>query len=92
MIKKSEKLNYFSSGNNDFKLSSSIKLLKFTRLHNVSDTKYEELNIRSENGESIYSPPIDELKGGQVYVSEDKIRNIVNKVLDKRLGVFQEDE
>jgi hypothetical protein len=88
---KNENLN-LAEGIIDFNLSSSNKLLTFTRLHNVSGNKYEEINIGSENGESIYSPPIDELKGGQVYVSEDKTRNIVNEVLDKRLGVFQEDE
>ena len=80
------------SEGNDSNFPSLDELLNITRLHNVSDTKYEEINIRSENGESIYSPPIDELKDGQIYVLEDKIRDIVNEVLDKRLGVLQEDE
>jgi hypothetical protein len=49
-------------------------------------------NVVAEDGDSIYSPPLEELKGGQIYVSEDKISDIVNEDLDKRLGVFQEYE
>ena len=74
----------------DFNLSSSDELLTFTE--NVNNNNFEPINIIFEDGDSIYSPPIDELKSGQVYVSEDKVRDIVNEVLDKRLGVFQEDE
>ena len=54
--------------------------------------KYEVENHISDNQDSIYALPIDEVKGGQVYVSEDKIRDIVKEELNKRLGVHQEDE
>lgn len=77
----------------DFNLPSSTKLLNITKLRKVSDNNYEAFNVVAEDGNSIYYPPLgQELKGGQIYVSEDKIRDIVNKVLDKRLGVLQEDE
>ena len=59
---------------------------------NNKNKKYEVENHISDNQDSIYALPIDEVKGGQVYVSEDKIRDIVKEELDKRLGVSHEDE
>jgi hypothetical protein len=55
---------------------------------------YELFNVVSETGDSIYfpSPTGKLLGGGQVYVSIDKIRDIVNEELEKRLGMLQEDE
>jgi hypothetical protein len=63
-----------------------------TRLKN-----YELFNVVSKNGDSIYSPHYEEFailldndyEKGQVFVSEDKIREIVLQELNKRLGVLQ---
>jgi hypothetical protein len=54
--------------------------------NNNKKIKYEDWNIVSNDGDSIYALPIEQLEGGQIYVSEDKIRDIVNEELDKRLG------
>jgi hypothetical protein len=51
--------------------------------------KYERFNIVSETGDSIYSPIAGGLSGkqdGQVFVSLDKLEEIVNKIIDQRLG------
>lgn len=54
--------------------------------HNNKNKKYEVFNHKSDNGDSIYALPIDQVKGGQIYVSEDKIRDIVKEELEKRFG------
>lgn len=54
--------------------------------NNNNKRKYENLNFVSYYGDSIYALPIEQLQGGQVYVSEDKIRDIVKEELKKRLG------
>lgn len=48
--------------------------------------KFEYANCVSENGDSIYSPEFEERNGGQVFVNESKIRDIVKDELDKRFG------
>ena len=47
---------------------------------------FEPFNVVAEDGHSIYYPPLEESKGGQIYVSEDKIRDIVVDELSKRFG------
>jgi hypothetical protein len=47
---------------------------------------FEPFNFVAEDGDSIYYPPLKELKDGQIYVSEDKIRDIVTDELSKRFG------
>lgn len=54
--------------------------------YNNNKKKYEVTNHISDDYDSIYALPIDEVVGGQIYVSEDKIRDIVNEELDRRFG------
>jgi hypothetical protein len=54
--------------------------------NNNKKRKHEDLNFVSNNRDSIYALPIEQLQGEQIYVSEDKIRDIVNDELNKRLG------
>ena len=78
----------------DYKYYTIESLLNLSSSKDNSNSiQYESLNVVSDNGDSIYSPVLEELfQGGQMYVSEDKIRDIVNEELDKRLGMLQEDE
>ncbi len=68
------------------------KLLKF--LHESKSKGYKTFNIVTDDNESIYSQPFEELATceGQVFFSEDKIAEIVHKELDKRLGVLQQEK
>ena len=74
-------------------ISYSIRCLK-RRVHtemlsitnNNKKIKYEDLNFVLNDGDSIYALPIEQLQGGQIYVSEDTIRDIVKEELDKRFG------
>jgi hypothetical protein len=50
------------------------------------DSRYEFFNKVSENGDSIYIPPFEELKGEKIYVSLDAMSNIEKEELLKRLG------
>jgi hypothetical protein len=52
----------------------------------AKNKKYELANYISDSGDSIYALHIDQVVGGQVYVSEDKIREVVNEELDRRFG------
>ena len=69
-------------------------------IYKTRPKNYELYNIVSETRDSVYSPEYeefstlldDDLGEGQVYVSEDKIRDIVKEELDKRLGILQENE
>jgi hypothetical protein len=47
---------------------------------------YEHASCISETGDSIYSPEFEERNGGQIFVNESKIRDIIKEELDKRLG------
>jgi hypothetical protein len=60
--------------------------------------RYEDYNIVSETGDSIYSPQYekltelldDDIEKGQVFVSKTAIKEIVNRIIDhhhKRLGL-----
>ena len=60
------------------------KMLSIT--NNNKKIKYEDLNFVSNDGDSIYALPIEQLQGEQVYVFEDKIIDIVNEELNKRFG------
>ena len=53
---------------------------------NNQNKKYEVLNHISDTGDSIYGLPLDQMAGGQIYVSEDKIRDIVRDELEKHFG------
>lgn len=50
------------------------------------DSRYELFNKVSENGDSIYIPPFEELKGGQIFVNIDAISDTEREELFKRLG------
>ncbi len=58
----------------------------------TKNKKFEFANHVSDNGDSISAAPIKELPGGQVYVSLEALDEIVEKELDKRLGVFRKNE
>jgi hypothetical protein len=48
---------------------------------------YEKVNYISDNGDSIYAAPIEDLPGGgQAYYSLNVIREIIKEELDRRLG------
>ena len=72
----------------DYKISTTDSLLNLSSpKDNNNSIQYESINVVSDDGDSIYSPPLEELfQDGQIYVSKDKIRNIVNEELDRRLG------
>lgn len=62
---------------------------------NNNNNKYESFNIVSETGDSIFDASTIEESiikmngdGGQIFVAEDKIREIVKEELDKRLGIL----
>ncbi len=60
------------------------QLKKFTK--ETKAKEYEKINIVSENGDSIYSVLFEEQIGGQIFVAESKIEEIVNRIIDQRLG------
>jgi len=74
------------SEGDDFNLFSLHKLLNITNYPKESNHIFEPFNVVAEVGDSIYTIPINECIGGQVYISEDKVRDIINEELDKRLG------
>lgn len=78
----------------DYKISITDSLLNLSSpKDNNNSIQYESINVVSKDGDSIYSPPLEELfQDGQIYVSKDKIRDIVNEEIDKKLGMLQEDE
>ena len=66
----------------------SNNLLKFPKKITNNDTKkYESFNIVSETGDSIYSLPFEELTNSEdkVFISVDKLNEIVQKELKKHL-------
>lgn len=66
------------------------KLKKFSKENNNSK-KYESFNVISETGNSIYSPLFEELTRavvadrGQIFISENAIRDIVRGEIRQRL-------
>jgi hypothetical protein len=77
------------------KMKEKLKTLNFdttyTKLKFLCKSKkskrYEIFNIVTDNGDSIYYPTLEELATvrGQILISEDKIEEIVNKIIDQRL-------
>ena len=63
--------------------NSKDQLKKFTK---ESKAKEYKINIVSENGDSIYGAHFEEQIGGQIFVAESKIEEIVNRIIDQRLG------
>ena len=47
---------------------------------------YEKVNYVSNNGDSIYAAPIEDLPGGQAYYSLNIIREIIKEEFDRRFG------
>jgi hypothetical protein len=68
------------------------KLLKF--LHESKSKGYKTFNIVTDDNESIYSQPFEELATceGQVFFSEDKIEELAQRELGKRLRVIQQEK
>lgn len=67
----------------------SNNLKKFPKKISNNRGKYESINIVSETGDSIYytrSPFEEQTVGGQIFVAESKIEEIVNRIIDQRLG------
>ena len=64
--------------------NSKDQLKKFTK--ETKAKEYEKINIVSENRDSIYSVLFEEQIGGQIFVAESKIEEIVNRIIDQRLG------
>jgi hypothetical protein len=53
----------------------------------IQINKYELFNVVSETGDSIYYPAsFEEQIGGQIFVAESKIEEIVNRIIDQRFG------
>ncbi|MGE5634464.1 MAG: hypothetical protein ACM3VV_04485 [Deltaproteobacteria bacterium] len=64
----------------------SNNLLKFPKKITNNDTKkYESFNVLSETGDSIYGLLFEEQIGGQIFVAESKIEEIVNRIIDRGL-------
>jgi protoporphyrinogen oxidase len=56
-------------------------------IRNIFKNNYEKMNVVSSDGDSIYELPIEQVKAeGQIYVSEEKIRDIVKEELKKLFG------
>lgn len=58
---------------------------------NNNKKKYRVWNHVSDDGDSIYAAPLEDLPGGQTYVLEDKMRDLINEELDKRFGKFNKE-
>jgi hypothetical protein len=62
---------------------------KRKKSHRVtSNKKYESFNVVSETGDSIYcaaSPFEEQIVGGEIFVAESKIEEIVKRIIDQRL-------
>lgn len=78
---------------NTYNINTHNKLINksfpITTTNKIRPKNYELFNVVSENGDSIYSLPFEELptveeRGGQVYISLSEIRKIVNEELDKK--------
>ena len=63
--------------------------LKFpNKITNKNTQKYESFNVVSETGDSIYSPPFEQLPRGQIFYSESIIREIVRQELATAIGML----
>ncbi len=87
MNKKEGKGKNTKPKNNNTTSNNLLKLPK--KITNKNRKKYESFNVVSETGDSIYSPQYEEfatLDGGQVFVLEIAIEELVNRIIDQRLG------
>lgn len=70
-----------------------LKRLLHLKMSSITNNKkkinYEDVNLVSKDGDSIYDLLIGQVRGGRIYVSKDKIRDIVKEELDKRLGPYK---
>ncbi len=68
------------------------KLLKF--LYESKSNRYKTFNVVTDDNDSIYPLSFEELATceGQVFFSEDKIEEIVQRKLGKRLGTIQQEK
>jgi hypothetical protein len=67
------------------------RLIDFAQVNNKKE--FETLNVVSEIGDSIYSSTFEELpieEKGQIFISEDKIDEIIQEKYDKRIGVLKQ--
>ena len=65
------------------------KIIDFAKKVNNIIKGYETFNVVSETGDSIYTADNKELatsEGGRVFISEDKLEEIVNRLIEQRLG------
>jgi hypothetical protein len=79
----------------DYNNSSNFNNKKFTKETKIHYSKYESFNVVSENGDSIYSPEYEEFTTldnisfrDQIFISETAIEEIVDRIIDQRLGLF----
>ena len=79
------------SNNNNNNISNNLKLPN--KISNKNSKKFEPFNVVSETGDSIYSPQYEEFttlyNNGykcQIFISESAIEEIVNRIIDQRLG------
>lgn len=49
-------------------------------------SSYELFNKIDETGDSIFSVPFEETPNGRVYIDEEKMDEMIEEQLDKRLG------
>jgi hypothetical protein len=67
------------------------KVIDFGQKDNNITKRYETFNVVADDddGNSIHAADIEELassEGGRVFISEDKIKDFVNQLLEQRLG------
>lgn len=65
------------------------KIIDFYKKVNNYTKGYETFNVVADDGDSIYTADNKELatsEGGRVFISEDKIEDIVNRLIEQRLG------
>jgi hypothetical protein len=80
--------NYKKKKTLDFDIDISYLKLKF--LHKSKSKRYRAFNVVTDDGKFIYFSPFEELATdkGQVFISENKIEEIVNRIFDQRLRPF----
>jgi hypothetical protein len=73
---------------------TNYKDKNFTKKTNIHYNLYESFNVVSETGDSIYSPEYEEFTTldnngcrGQIFISEAAIEEIVDRIIDQRLGL-----